>query len=212
MKLKEPVTAITDHLLGIELLFFSVLLFLKSGPHLSVQLWAAAFLVLGIAAFAGGIFHGNRVWFDASGLARLQASIVAAVAFSVALMLSAGIVSSFGGTVRLLLLGLEMVLLPWMAPALIRKYGGALLVDPSLKSIAASFAILSVFLTYQIVSNGPHAGNWILAGGLVVLIAAATQQTKIRMHRHLNHNDFCHLILMGAMYLLYRGGLLLRDH
>ncbi len=54
-------------------------------------------------------------------------------------------------------------------------------------------------------------GRWTAAGVAVSFAAAAVQQSGLALHRHFNHNDLYHVIQMGGLYLLYRGGLLLRD-
>lgn len=58
---------------------------------------------------------------------------------------------------------------------------------------------------------GSPAGTWLLAGSLVTSGAIAIQRSRIRIHRHFNHNDMFHVAMMAGYYFLYRGGLLLRD-
>ena len=67
--------------------------------------------------------------------------------------------------------------------------------------------------------NGPEArrsgashSRFILGGVFVSIAAALVQIRKVTLHRHFNHNDLYHLIQIGACYLFYRGGRLLRDH
>jgi hypothetical protein len=52
---------------------------------------------------------------------------------------------------------------------------------------------------------------WMLAGVLVSMLAALSQQGRVSIHPHFNHNDLYHVIQMGAMYFLFRGGLLVRE-
>lgn len=59
MWIAEPTTALTDYLLTIECLVFSLLLH-WSAPSPGGRLWMLGFLALGIAALAGGSFHGFR--------------------------------------------------------------------------------------------------------------------------------------------------------
>jgi len=54
------------------------------------------------------------------------------------------------------------------------------------------------------------AARWITAGVAVSVVAAAIQALKLAPHPQFNHNDLFHVVQMGALYLLYRGGLLLR--
>jgi hypothetical protein len=51
-----------------------------------------------------------------------------------------------------------------------------------------------------------------IAQGIIVSIAAAlVQQSGFRLHQHFNHNDLMHVIQMGGVWLLYKGGARLRD-
>jgi hypothetical protein len=42
-------------------------------------------------------------------------------------------------------------------------------------------------------------------------VAALIQVLRIAPHPQFNHNDLFHVVQTGALYLLYRGGLLMRD-
>ena len=55
------------------------------------------------------------------------------------------------------------------------------------------------------------SAKWIIGGVLVSFFATAIQQSGFTIHQHFNYNDLYHVIQMGAMYLLYRGGCLLKD-
>ena len=52
---------------------------------------------------------------------------------------------------------------------------------------------------------------WFLWGVGISLFGLGIQQSDIRLHEHLNHNDLSHIILLGALYLFYRGSRLLED-
>ena len=45
----------------------------------------------------------------------------------------------------------------------------------------------------------------------VSIAAAAVQQSGVRLHQHFNHNDLMHVVQMGGVWLLYKGGARLRD-
>ena len=55
------------------------------------------------------------------------------------------------------------------------------------------------------------SAKWIITGVLVSFVGAAVQQTGFRQGQNFNHNDLYHVIQMVALYLFYRGGLLLKD-
>ena len=60
--------------------------------------------------------------------------------------------------------------------------------------------------------EAPLSGaGWVAAGVAVSFAGAVVQQSGFSLHRHFNHNDIFHLIQMAGLYLLYRGGVLLRD-
>lgn len=53
--------------------------------------------------------------------------------------------------------------------------------------------------------------RWFLSGVGISLLGLGIQQSDLALHKHLNHNDLSHLILLGALYLFYRGSRLLQD-
>ncbi len=53
--------------------------------------------------------------------------------------------------------------------------------------------------------------RWLLWGVGISLLGLGIQQSDIELHEHLNHNDLSHCILLGALYLFYRGSRLLKD-
>jgi len=65
-----------------------------------------------------------------------------------------------------------------------------------------------VVLLLQFIFRQP-ASPWIIGGILLSFGAAGVQLTGIQFHKYFNHNDLYHLLQMVAMWLLYRGGLLL---
>jgi hypothetical protein len=74
-------------------------------------------------------------------------------------------------------------------------------------------ALIAVLLAAWIVapSGLTPAAWWITAAVAVALVAAVIQYAHLAPHEHFNHNDLFHVVQMVAIYLLYRGGLLLRD-
>jgi hypothetical protein len=53
--------------------------------------------------------------------------------------------------------------------------------------------------------------DWLVAGAVVSLVAVLAQVRHVAIHRHFNHNDLYHVIQMVALYLFFRGGVLLVD-
>jgi hypothetical protein len=205
-KLSEPTTALTDYALGIESLILGILLFRASAAQYSVMLWGLAFLCIGTAAMIGGTVHGfrnrlgkltSRLWkiipvtVGISGL-----SLVCGVVF-------ADIRSSLQPFFILAILAKFVICGYWS----IRNDSFRYVVYDSLSSIGVILIMQLIFLFI----HTSRSAIWIIAGILVCFFAGAVQLSKFSLHRHLNHNDLYHLIQMVAMYLLYRGGLLLQD-
>jgi len=54
-------------------------------------------------------------------------------------------------------------------------------------------------------------GKWIVAGVVIGVAGLGVQVTGFRAHQAWNHNDVFHLILIGSMYLFFRGARRLKD-
>ncbi len=74
----------------------------------------------------------------------------------------------------------------------------------------ASGLMISGALTASL-NRQDESVRWFLSGVGISLFGLGIQQSDIRLHEHLNHNDLSHIILLGALYLFYRGSQLLRD-
>ena len=123
------------------------------------------------------------------------------------LLLAATLSASFSGALRRWLIGAAAVKFAiyavWMFLRdeflfVIADYGSTLLIVFVLTAIGQMRGV-RFFRAY------------IAAGILVSLIAAALQQSGISIHSNFNHNDLMHVVQMGGVWLLYRGGSRLRD-
>jgi hypothetical protein len=76
---------------------------------------------------------------------------------------------------------------------------------------ALTMLVLVALSTWGAWARHIASAPWVLSGVLVSMLAALVQQGRVSIHAHFNHNDLYHVIQMGAMYLLFRGGLLLRE-
>ena len=74
----------------------------------------------------------------------------------------------------------------------------------------ASGLMISGTLTSSLHRRDESVG-WFLWGVGISLFGLGIQQSDLRLHEHLNHNDLSHIILLGALYLFYRGSRLLQD-
>lgn len=207
MRLSEPTTAVTDFFLAIELLLLGSLL-AGSSSQVSVSLWAASFLVMAVAAIAGGTFHAGRFTFDSPSLRALWNSVRIGIAVSFGLLLAAGAVSTFG-VLRSILLPAG-VLVAFMRPRRLFPPSGRGR-NKAIRIVAILLLALTVVSLIQLRDNQSSAGIWILSGGVITSAAIAIQRARVTFHPQFNHNDLFHVIMMAAYYFLYRGGLLLRD-
>src|SRR5215207_4549600 len=72
-------------------------------------------------------------------------------------------------------------------------------------------AILVVGAVYAVIRWSEPGAPWLIAAILVTFVASVMQARRVGFHRHFNHNDLFHVIQLVALYLFYRGGLLLVD-
>ena len=96
MRIAEPVSMLTDYALGAASLFFAALLLrtIRVRSRISVRLWSIGFIATGIAAFAGGTYHGLSSYLDASVLRALWGITMCAVGISSGFMVSGVLTSS----------------------------------------------------------------------------------------------------------------------
>ena len=64
---------------------------------------------------------------------------------------------------------------------------------------------------YLGITSGQATTSYLIQGESLSAVKAAVQASGFALHRHFNHNDLYHVIQMGGFYLLFRGGLLVRD-
>ena len=209
MRITEPMTMITDYLMGALALVLAVRL-LRDGVapgQTSIRLWAVALLMTATASFVGGSYHGFIDLLPAPTAAVMWKLTLAATGIGSACLLAAAVYAGTAGTLQrvlvLLVVGKLAAYLWWIASRndfifVIYDYGSAL--------------VLVLLLAWFARPTGlTAASGWITAGVVVSVLAALVQARRIAPHPQFNHNDLFHVIQMGALYLLYRGGLLMRD-
>ena len=96
MQISEPVTTITDYLLGAAGSYFAVLLFRIIGPRnrVSGRLWSIGFMVGAFAAFAGGTYHGFALQLGDSIRRPLWNVVIYSIGASAGFMVSRVLASS----------------------------------------------------------------------------------------------------------------------
>jgi hypothetical protein len=207
--ISEPSTLITDYILATLSELCGVFL-LKQNTSLrqsSIRWWALALIAAAIGSYVGGTYHGFQHALDPSVAALLWRATTISMGVASFLLLIAAITSAFAGRDRrwlvagaLLKLGLYVA---WMLGHdefryVIYDYGSTL---------AILLLLVAAEKTHGV---GGHRA-YIASGILVSIAAAAVQQSGMRLHRHFNHNDLMHVIQMGGVWLLYKGGARLRD-
>ena len=184
MNIHEPMTLATDYLLGCVAVTLGALLWRANNRS-----WALAFFFTALASFLGGSFHGFQVeW--------LWKPTVYAV----------GLASFF------LLAGTHTRLIRFAAVKFI-LYAVWMFTHDEFVYVIADYGLTLLivgcfFLARWVRSRSPEA-PWIMASIGVSVAAAVIQQSGFALHQHFNHNDLYHVVQIVALWLLYRGGLLL---
>jgi hypothetical protein len=194
MTISEPMTLLTDYVLGGVTAWLAVLLFKGSALQQSRKFWALAFAALALGAFLGGTWHG----FVKSDL--LWKATVLAVGIASFAMLAGSAFAVLSGKPRTLVIGFAL--------AKLLVYSGWMLAHDEFIYVVVDTAIAfgAVALLHLWKLNG-----WILAGVAVSVGAALAQASGFALHRHFNHNDLYHVIQIAAMVLLYFGARSLSD-
>lgn len=209
MEIVEPVTMLTDYALAGITSLFAGLLLRAGGLRLqkSVRLWAGAFMMTAVASIVGGTYHGFSRLIEETTALTLWRVVVLAVGLVSLFVLSGAIVASVRRPIRQWLLAaatLKFLLYAvWMATHTDFRY--------VIYDYASSLLCVLVLQGWAGYMQRQKSSAWIVGGVLVSFAAAGIQQSRLTLHENFNHNDLYHLIQMGAFYLLYRGGRLLKD-
>jgi hypothetical protein len=208
--ISEPTTLVTDYLLATLSEVAGVLLLGQNRTvrQTCITLWAMALMAVALASYAGGTYHGFQQLLSpgvAAVLWKLTTISMGAASF---LLLAAAFTAAVSGQGRRWLIGIAAakfgVYALWMLTHddfryVIYDYGSTLVV------------LLLLVMTARTTGASGHR-RYIASGILVSIAAAMVQQSGIRLHEHFNHNDLMHVVQMGGVWLLYKGGTGLRDH
>jgi hypothetical protein len=209
MRITEPMTMLTDYVLGA---FALVLAFrlqaaaLASG-QITHRLWAIGFAMTAVAAFVGGTYHGLIQMIPAVAGRVLWKITLVSTGFGSAALFAAAVMAATTGTLQWALLALALLKLLVFLEVILTRNNFLLVV---LDYGSALLAILLAAWFLRPTGITPAAG-WLAAGVGVSVAAGAIQAFRLAPHPKFNHNDLFHVIQLGALYCLYRGGLLLRD-
>lgn len=199
----EPMTALTDAILAAWTAFWCAFLFARANGRRPVVLWACAFAATAVSALAGVAFHGSRLFFDPVVRYSIVAWKVVPVASGTAVLClgSAAALVWFRGAVRRAVIAL---LVAEFVACLI----GAVLSNDFRVVVADSAPVLLAMLAGCVAHWQSRASRLVAAGIAVVVVANVVQASSLHLGSF-DHNDIYHVIQMVAMYVLYRGGVLL---
>jgi len=209
VRITEPMTMITDYVMGALAFVLAMRLIADAtaGQQLSGRLWAAALVMTAVAALLGGTYHGFIAWVPGAGGRAMWKATLLATGIGSACLLAAAVIAATAGPLRQALVAvvvLKLAVFAWTSATrdsfvlVIADYGTALVAV-----LLAAWFIRPSGLT--------PAAWWITAAVAVAAVAGAIQAARLAPHVHFNHNDLFHVVQMVSLYLLYRGGLLLRD-
>ena len=202
-------TMLTDYLLGVWTLYLAFKL-IREGIGISqrsILLWGLSFFATGIAAIIGGTSHGFAIYFGTVTRVVIWTATLYSIGFTSLFLLSAVIIATIKNPLRNWLIAFTVVKFILFAVWIFSHPEFKYVIYDYVPAMIAVL-ILQVYVKY---SRGDRSATWIISGILVSFGAAAVQQSEYMLHEHFNHNDLYHVIQMGAVFLLYKGGRLLRD-
>lgn len=209
MRITEPMTMITDYAMGALAVVLAVRLLSDAAAarQLSGRLWAAAFVMTALAAVVGGTYHGFIEWMPgATGRLVWKATLVA-TGLGSACLLSAAVLAATTGALQRALLAAVLIKLGFYLWTIAAKDQFKLVIV----DYGAALAAILVAAWFIRPTGLTPATWWITAGVGMAVVAGVIQWARLAPHVRFNHNDLFHVVQMVSLYLLYRGGLLLRD-
>ena len=209
MRITEPMTMTTDYVMGALafVLAMRLLADAAAGGQLSARLWAAAFLMTAVAAFVGGTYHGFIQAMPAGTGRALWKITLVATGVGSACLLAAAVVAATAGPLRSTLIAVVIVKFLVYAWTIAGKDQFVLV----LADYATAMLAVVLAAWFLRPTGLTPAAWWITAGAAVAVAAGLIQWARVAPHVHFNHNDLFHVVQMASLYLLYRGGVLLRD-
>lgn len=209
MRIHEPMTLLTDYLLAGLVFYFGLRLLAhcrRSGAQ-SGYWWTIGFHASAAAALAGGTYHGVLSHLSPLAAFLLWKFTVFAIGLAALFLFAGAVMATLSGTPRkclLVLAGLKfLVYTLWMTAHDDFRY--------VIYDYAPALAGIFLLAILAALTRRERFAPWLIGGVLVSFAAAGIQMSGFALHLHFNHNDLYHVVQMGAFWLFYRGGLLLRD-
>jgi hypothetical protein len=209
VRITEVATMLTDFAIAAICVGLSIatLIFADGQGDLAQEIWAASFGFTALAAFIGGVVHGFALHLTAAVKQRLWKATQYVMGLTGLAILASAVMAFAGGRAQ-----------PWLLGVAATKFGGyALFVrrrdeySVVVADYGASMVALAVLAAIGWLRTGSAAAPWLFVGVVVSAVAAFIQVRKVAPHPRFNHNDLYHVVQIVALYLFYRGGLLLGD-
>ena len=162
---------------------------------------------MAVGALAGGTSHGFANYLGDLGQTITWKLTVYAIGAASVCLASAAIHAHFSGPIRRVLLVVVLIKFIVYAVWMVNHDDFEYVIN----DYAPTMAFVLILEGWGLITRRATSAPWIIAGIVISFIGAAIQQNEIALHQHFNHNDLYHVIQMVGLYLLYRGGLLLRD-
>ena len=200
MEIHEPMTLVTDYVLG-ALCAFLALRLRRGGPRASRSHWSLAFLGSAAAAFLGGTYHGFLPWLHGSVAAPLWKATLLSIglaAYCAAIATAQSRLSARWVRPVRVVAGVKLCV-----------YAGVVLTTDAFLTAILDYSVAFVFVVTVYLTAwiryGDMAARWVVSGVLTSFVAAGIQAAGIAPHPQFNHNDLYHVVQMVGMWLLYKG-------
>jgi uncharacterized protein DUF6962 len=206
LKIIEPSTVITDWLLAavtawLAYRLFQVAVQLKDR---AIGLWVGAFCAVAGGAALGGVSQASNDPMMAA--LTWTGTMVLADAASLLFLLA---------TLRAYTAGRVHAVCAGLAVAKFALFGVCVALNDDVRMVvydgALTLLVVIVFSAWGAWAGRIRSATWVLAGVLASMLAALFQHGRVSIHPQFGSNDLFHVVQIGAMYLLYRGGVLLRE-
>ncbi len=209
MRVIEPSTMVSDYLLGAVAVFLAFLLAIRRTPsqRMTTRYWSGALLLAGVAAFAGGTFHGLLEGRSGGLPAVLWTTTMVAIGLSAFCFVAGAAFGTTRGNTRRIILaaagGELIVYLVWIV-------GHSDFLYAMIFYLPCMVAVL-VMVVHARIARRDAAAPWVIAGIAVSFAGAVVQASGWDLRTYLSHNDVYHLLQAVGFYGFFRGGRLLQD-
>ena len=207
--IEEPATLVTDWVLAACAATWAAWLVSdgagRGASGVPTLVWGVAFAAAAVAAFVGGVVHGFQRRMGERRARPLWRATLHFAALANAALLAATVLVFPSPAVRAVGLGAVSLKLLVASAFLARDPRFPIVLVDTGVTLAAALALQGTAWW----TDGARSAPWVVAGLGLSMVAGAVQALRLAPHERFNHNDLYHVVQVGALWLLYRGGLLL---